>query len=201
MTSSSEARAVSRHAAPFALLGRSAGFRPHPRLAPLDALPLAEPSGSDPVEEARAHGFADGFAQGHAEAMAEACATIEAHGRLSLAFGQLDHAMAEDLRLALRETVIALCEGALAPLAIDQDALIARIDRALAMLARSYDDRTIRLNPDDIALISDRLRAEWSVQADASLPRGTLRVESGDGGIEDGPETWRRAIAETLGPC
>ena len=68
-------------------------------------------------------------------------------------------------------------------------------------MTRSYDERTIRLNPEDLALITDRLRAEWTVVPDPSLPRGSLRVESVEGGIEDGPETWRRAIAEALGPC
>ena len=89
----------------------------------------------------------------------------------------------------------------LAPLAIDEQALLARIDKAVAMLSRNYDERTLRLNPDDMALLSEKLRAEWSAQADPSLPRGTLRVESTEGGIEDGPETWRRAIADALGPC
>lgn len=201
MTSSSDAGAASHRVVPFAMLSQSAGFRPHPHFGAADVPVPVEALSVDPVEEARTQGFADGLAQGRAEAMGEALATIEAHGRLSLAFGQLDHAMEEELRLALRETVIALCEGALAPLALDQDALIARIDKAVAMLARSYDERTIRLNPDDLALISDRLRTDWTVQADASLPRGALRVESGDGGVEDGPETWRRAIAEALGPC
>ncbi len=88
-----------------------------------------------------------------------------------------------------------------APLAIDQGALLARIDKAVAMLSRSYDERTIRLNPEDLSMLSDRLSADWTVVADASLARGSLRVESIEGGIDDGPESWRRAIAEALGPC
>jgi flagellar assembly protein FliH len=199
MTNSSEARRVSAYEA----LGQSAGFRPHPRYAAPDILSAqaAQADAPDPLDLARAEGHAQGFAQGRAEAEAEADAMLEAHGRLSLAFERLDQDMEEQLRLALRDTVTALCEGVLAPLALDEAALIARIDKAVAMLARSYDERTIRLNPDDIALLAEHFRADWQVVPDASLPRGTLRVESTEGGIEDGPATWRRAIAEALGPC
>ena len=119
----------------------------------------------------------------------------------AVAFQRLDQTMEEELRLALHETVARLCEGVLAPLALDEAALMARIEKAVAMLARAYDERTIRLNPEDMALLSQQLNSQWSVQPDPSLPRGTLRVESTEGGVEDGPETWRRAISEALGPC
>lgn len=185
---------------PFGALSQSAGFRPSARFGGA-ALAGPEPDPVDPEAELFAQAHAQGFAEGYAVAEAEAQAMLEAHGRLSLAFERLDQQMEEELRLALREAVSALCEHALAPLAIAEDALIARIDKAVAMLSRSYDERTIRLNPEDLALITDRLRAEWTVVPDPSLPRGSLRVESVEGGIEDGPETWRRAIAEALGPC
>lgn len=186
----------------FAELNRSSGFRPSARFGgPTLTEPEREPEAVDPLVEALEQAHAEGFAEARALAEAEARAAREAHGRLSLAFERLDQQMEEELRLALRETVAALCEQALAPLAIDQGALLARIDRAVAMLSRSYDERTIRLNPADLSMLSDRLSADWTVVADALLPRGSLRVESTEGGIEDGPESWRRAIAEALGPC
>jgi flagellar assembly protein FliH len=190
-----------RTAAPLAALSTSAGFRPHPRFGGPDAAPAAHHGQHDPLGEARAQAFAEGADEGRAQTEAHAAATLAAHGLLSLAFERLDREMEEDLRLALRETVSLLCESVLAPLALDPDALLARIDKAIAMLSRSYDERTIRLNPEDIALLSDKFRADWQVQPDTSLPRGTLRVESTEGGVEDGPATWRRAIAEALSPC
>jgi flagellar assembly protein FliH len=185
---------------PFEALSGSAGFRPSARFA-VAATPEAASDNGDPQAEAHALGYSEGFAAGREQAEAEAKAMLDAHGRLSLAFARLDQQMEEELRLALRETVAALCEDVLAPLAIEEEALLSRIEQAVAMLSRSYDERTIRLHPDDMALLSDRLRDDWTVRPDPSLPRGSLRVESVEGGIEDGPETWRRAIAEALGPC
>jgi flagellar assembly protein FliH len=196
MTNSSEQRRV----VPFAALSASGGFRPSARFGGT-ASAQTEVQRADPQAEAVALAHAQGFAEGHALAEAEARTMLEAQGRLSLAFERLDQQMEEELRLALREVVAALCEQALAPLASDEGALLARIDKAVAMLSRSYDERTIRLNPQDMALLSDRMRAEWTVVPDPLLPRGSLRVESTEGGIEDSPETWRRAIAEALGAC
>ena len=104
-------------------------------------------------------------------------------------------------RLRLRDTVAALCEQAIAPFALDEEALLRRIDKAVAMLARADDDRVIRLHPEDIALLSPRLPQEWHVLPDAALERGALRVECATGGVEDGPAGWRRAIAEALHQC
>ena len=69
------------------------------------------------------------------------------------------------------------------------------------MLSRADDERLIRLHPEDIKLISPRISADWQVQSDATLERGSIRVESAQGGVEDGPEQWRRAIAEALHQC
>lgn len=193
MTNSCERQRV----VPIAALSQSAGFRPSARFGGVDS-PDRPKQQADPAAEALAQAHAQGFAEGRALAEAEARTMLEAQGQLSLAFERLDQTMEEELRLALREVVAALCERALAPLAIEEEALLARIDKAVAMLSRSYDERTIRLNPDDLSLVSERLRADWTVLPDPSLPRGTLRIESTEGGIEDGPETWRRAIAEAL---
>jgi len=167
-------------------------FEPeHEATLPEDELP-------DPVALAYTQGFAAGHEQASAEARADAEAEAAAREGLALAIVKLDAELEEELRLRLRETVAALCEAALAPLALDEDALMHRIDKAVSMLARADDERVIRLNPKDIALLSDRLRAEWEVEGDPALERGSIRVESNNGGVEDGPDTWRRVIAEAL---
>ena len=133
----------------------------------------------------------------HAQRVADAAA----REGLALSFERLDKELAEELRQRLRDTVAALCEAAIAPIALDQAALMRRIERAVSLLARADDERLIRLHPDDIALLSPSFAADWQVLPDRTLERGALRVETPSGGVEDGPEMWRRAIAEALHQC
>ena len=49
--------------------------------------------------------------------------------------------------------------------------------------------------------MKDHVSDSLDLRADASVERGGLRVETEDGGVEDGPEQWRRAIEEALGSC
>ncbi len=187
---------------PLDFLAKSTSFQSDARFAPTAALPQppqAEPE--DPIAIAWADGFAAGIQQAQAEAAEQSRIEAEARAALSLAFTRLDRDLAETLHRRLRDTVAALCEAALAPLALDEDALAARIERAAAMFARADDERVIRLNPDDLALISPRLADDWQVVPDPALPRGGLRVETASGGVEDGPAEWRRAIAEAMALC
>lgn len=191
-------------------LGGSGGFRQNARFtriaepAPAPAMTApAEPEApaDDPVATAYTQGYLAGITA--AEDEANERARIEAISRelLTLSFARLDHDLQEELRLRLRDTVAALCEGAIAPLALDADALVRRIEVAVSMLARADDERVIRLHPEDIKLIAPQVAADWQIQADPALERGSIRVESANGGIEDGPAVWRRAIAEALHQC
>ncbi len=148
-----------------------------------------------------ARGFAEGTAQSLRaadEAERERDARREA---IELAFARFDEASAAALRERLRQTVVALCEEAVLPLAIDPEGLAVRVEKATAMLQRSLDERRVLLNPEDLELIEGRLPAGLVVEADAGVERGGLRIETADGGIEDGPTHWRRALAEAFGEC
>ncbi|MBO9722964.1 MAG: flagellar biosynthesis protein [Novosphingobium sp.] len=190
-------------------LSRPSAFQPDVRFAatlpsppePEPRPPVPEAEVPDPIAEAFNQGFAMGHEQASHEAQIRAEAEAAAHDKLSLAFSRLDEARAEELRLRLRDTVSALCETAIAPLVLDPDALLRRIGVAMAMLTRADDERLIRLHPEDLRLVSPRLSAEWQVQPDATLERGSLRIETASGGVEDGPANWRRAIAEALQRC
>ncbi|HKR90772.1 FliH/SctL family protein [Novosphingobium sp.] len=182
---------------------RFAGLPDEPAPQPLP--PIAEEVAledmPDPVADAYNNGFVAGYEQAMAEAKAHAAADDDARQGLALSIARLDSALEEELRLRLRDTVAALCEAAIAPVALDQDALVRRVQRAAAMLARADDERVIRLHPKDVELVSPRLPEEWHVEPDARLERGTIRIESANGGVEDGPATWRLAIAEALHQC
>lgn len=195
----------------FALggLGAVSGFRADRRFgegpAPLardpEPAPVRLEPEVDPVSDAFMKGYEQGLEMAREEAAAAAAADAAAGEKLALSFARLDEALEEQLRQRLRDTVAALCEAAIAPLAIDEDMLMRRVATAASLLARADDARVIRLHPQDLQLIAPRLRAEWDVQADPALDRGAIRVEGANGGVEDGPATWRRAIAEALHQC
>lgn len=171
-----------------------------PAAPPMEPDPIPDES-ADPVADAWADGYARGMGEAQ-EAAAQIIAEREAaQTRIELALSKLDLAMQSDLKDRLRETVIALCEAAIAPAALDPDGLTRRVEMAAAMLARAEDARVIRLHPEDLALIAARLPEDWHFEPDASLERGSVRVEGAAGGVEDGPEQWRRAIAEALRQC
>lgn len=184
---------------PFAELAAGSGFVCDPRFSAASLPRPAEPD--DPIAQAWQDGYAAGFAEAEAAAHARMHADDAARARIELALARLDADHAEQLRQKLFVTVEALCETALAPLALDRDALIARIGRAAAMLARADDERVLRLHPDDLALVGPRLPPGLEAHGDPALERGALRVESSNGGVEDGPAHWRRAIAEALAQC
>ena len=182
-----------------------AGFRSDSRFAlPVRAAAPIEPEPvqiADPVALAWAEGYARGLDDARAEAAEAAAAETEARTALDLSLTRLDAELAESLRQRLQDTVLALCEQTLVPYALDPAALAARVERAVAMFARAEDERVIRLHPDDLALIAERLSADWTVSPDPTLERGALRVESQSGGVEDGPAQWRRALIEAFHAC
>lgn len=172
----------------------------------LDA-PGAHQAAPDDTEtlDTVAQAWAEGYARGMGEAQEAAAQIIAeqdaARTRIELSLSRLDAAMQSDLKDRLRETVIALCEAAIAPAALDPESLARRVERAAAMLARAEDARVIRLHPEDLALIAARLPEDWHFEPDAALERGALRVEGATGGVEDGPEQWRIALHEALRQC
>ncbi|MGJ0239197.1 FliH/SctL family protein [Novosphingobium fluoreni] len=190
-------------------LSGATGFRTDARYAEFpmasalepDAAPVRLEPEPDPVGEAFAQGYTKGYEDARAEAEVMALADAVAGEGLALAFRRIDEALEEQLRERLRDTVAALCEAAIAPFALDEEALMHRVTRAAAMLARADDERVIRMHPQDLQLLAPRITAEWNVQADPTLERGAIRVEGTNGGVEDGPATWRRAIAEALHQC
>lgn len=185
-----------------AAIAASEGFTADRRFAPTaKALPPPPVPAHDPVAAAWAEGCAAGAATAEAEAEAFAGERAANQSMIELAFVRLDAAHEEALRQRLHETVTALCEAAIAPLALDPEALARRVARAAAMLARADDCRILRLHPHDLALIATRLPEGLAVEPDAALDRGALRMETQSGGIEDGPGQWHRAIAEALAQC
>lgn len=196
---------MSRACLPLERLRGGGGFSRDPRFSPLFVVPSAEESEAeperDPLEDAYLRGLAEGAAQAEARASEREREREDQRGRIELAFARFDATSAAALRERLRLTVLALCENAIRPLALDGDGLAARIGAATAMLQRAQDERRVLLHPDDLALVESKLPADLVVAADPSVERGGLRIETEDGGIEDGPSQWRRILEEAFREC
>lgn len=186
---------------------RGGGFSRDARFAPLFPQPAsgreqsAAPPERDPVAEAYERGFAEGRAEAEARAGEREAEREARRAAIELAFARFDAASADALRERLRQTVLALCEEAVLPVALDPAGLAARIEQAAAMLQRAQDERRVLLNPQDIALVEGRIPAGLTLVPNPSVERGALRIETEDGGVEDGPAQWRRILAEAFGEC
>ena len=94
-----------------------------------------------------------------------------------------------------------MCEEAVLPLALDTEGLARRVEAAAAMFQRKHDERIIHIHPEDLELVRGDVSADLELVPDASVERGGLRVETDDGGVEDGPQQWQRALAEIFAAC
>ena len=152
----------------------------------------------DPGEDALARAFADGEAAGRAAAEAEAEAAAARQRALRLAFRTIDETARDVLADDLAETVIALCEAALADCAIDKDALLARCHAAAKRIGGAAEALTLHLHPDDIAILDAAALEGWQVMPDPALDRGAVMIAGPEGAVSDGPAEWRRAIAAAV---
>lgn len=189
---------------PFARLQGGGGFSADRRF--LSALvpepePVAETPAVDPLAEAFEQGFNEGLAAAQAELALQQAEREAAREQIELVLYRMDQQGAQEMAERLRQTVLALCEQAVLPLAVEPAGLAARIARAVAMLQRAQDEKRVLLHPEDLALVASRLPADLLVEADPSVERGGLRIETADGGVEDGPSQWRRILAEAFHEC
>ena len=124
---------------PLDLLRGNGGFTLDPRFRALASSSAAAAGEAEVDVEAEAYrrGFADGTAQAMQAALEAERERDARREAIELAFARFDEASAVALRERLRQTVLALCEEAVVPLAIDPEGLALRIDKATAMLQRS----------------------------------------------------------------
>lgn len=181
------------------------GFRTDPRFTVAQSAPPPTATECGPPTDPLADAFARGIAEGAEQAGAECeAALLRSEARCAELLGALEGVVAaetEALAERLRETVLVLCDTIIVPAALHPDGLARRCAAAAAMLVRAQDDRAVYLHPDDAARVAPLLAPGLAVRTDPSLERGALRMETPDGGVEDGPAQWRRALREMVAQC
>ena len=180
----------------LAEIGGRGSFAAHSRYAGVPGQ-----TNRDPVADAFQAGMAEGERKARTAAKAQLDELTASRHRIELAFARFDAESARLLQERLNDAVTAICHAIAGEIAIEPDRLAARVERAAAMLRRKHDERIVSLHPADLALVQGRIPAALRLEPDPSLARGHLRVDSEDGGVEDGPEQWRAALSEALGSC
>ena len=165
--------------------------------------------------QAHAEGLAQGLAQGRAEATQEwqqrmdsyaAGAGRDAAQRLQALVARCDDSLQALEQNMAAEVLQLACDIARQvvrqELACKPEALLPVVREALDMLVTEGRAVTVRLNPADWEVLDAPLRAEHGAAgklqwlADASVPAGDVRVDSGGAVIEAGLDSrWRRAVA------
>lgn len=164
---------------------------------PLDPM-VPEEEAVDPVEAARAAGYAEGLAAAAATAgdafardhalLADIAATLGGAGRVDRA------AMAG----RLRQTVMVLLTRLVGEVGVSPDLLAGRVAAAAEMLADAGESALLRVHPDDVALLEGRLPHTIFAAGDQALGRGSFVLESASTVVEDGPELWLAQLAAAI---
>lgn len=157
-----------------AIAARRSAFKPFGALAQA----VVEPEVS-PDEYAR--GLHDG------QCLAAAAFEPEKEALLGLlsSANALSPKVGPELNLLLRESVIALARQMLTNITIDADFLDTQIAEAVAIITEADDARRICLHPEDAALVGERIHS-LSVHSDATVSRGSIRIDCSKGWIEHG---------------
>lgn len=184
----------------FEALAQGDRFHPDPRFSAASGQPAADPSPNED-DAILQDMLADAEARGRDAALAQMASEGAARAALKLSFQRIDEQLHEQLAQRMAETVAALCEATLAPLTLDRDALQRRCLAAAERIGSGITDATLRLHPDDIALLDPQFAADWTLVPMAELERGTVMFDMAEGAVRDGPGEWRAALQEALGLC
>ncbi len=177
-------------------MARSNGFRPiHFGGGAREVQPTADfADETDRADDPFALGLAEG------QRLAEAAYTAERHQLLALLAGTeaLQDEPSEELAQLIAETVERLVRQIVKTAPIDADWLKAQAETAAAMVADADKARVLWVHPEDAALLAD-YPMPLVVDADASMPRGTVRIETSAGWIEHGRAVYLNELRAALG--
>ncbi|GGB23511.1 hypothetical protein GCM10011380_11540 [Sphingomonas metalli] len=163
---------------------------------PLDAEADTSPY-IDPVEAAHAAGYAEGMAAARAVAEAEQARNAALLDGIAsqLGTGRLDR---EAMAAQLRQTVLMLVTRIVGDVGVAADRLVQRIEVAADMLADAAESAMLRVHPEDVALLKDRLPATIFPVGDETVARGSFVLESASTVVEDGPAMWLEQLAAAI---
>lgn len=163
-----------------------ASFRPRlvEPCAPADAVGAAvfdpEPMSAEEIA------FARGYDEARRAFELEFAEERAALARLAQSLEVLRPEPANALALVIAEAVDRLVRDVVGSVDVDPTLLLARARQAAELVAANVAPTKLRAHPDDLVHL-EGAELQVALEGDATLPRGTIILETGDGWIEDGP--------------
>ncbi len=141
----------------------------------------------DPIEVATQEAFVQGFREGERVTRE----TLESDDRARIEIAEALKAMAltgeGTLATLLSQAVIRLVGQIAGEVPIDQALLQQRCAAVAACIDDDAGKATLEVSPEDIALIDDAALGV-ALTPNPALPRGSVRLATPDGWVEDGPD-------------
>jgi flagellar assembly protein FliH len=169
--------------------GWSPGRDPHAANGQRDGTP-------DPVEEAASNAFVEGFREGERvtreQMLADDAARRDLAQAIALVAGSGEGALASMLSMA----VLRLVHQIMGEVPVDAETLTARC-AAVAACIEGEGPAVLEVNPDDMPLLEGE-GLGVTLAANPALGRGSVRLATSDGWIEDGPDVRLSRLAALL---
>ncbi|OJY69786.1 MAG: hypothetical protein BGP16_08580 [Sphingobium sp. 66-54] len=141
----------------------------------------------DPIEQAAQEAFLQGFQEGERLTREAAERDNDARAELAASIGQIAQAGEGELARLLSQAVIRLVAQIIGEVPIDPAVLKARCDAVAACIDSDETRAVLEVNPEDMPLLEAEAMAV-ALAANPDLPRGSVRLATADGWVEDGPD-------------
>lgn len=151
------------------------------------AEPFPEEPEVDLVEQASQEGFVAGFQEGERVTREVMAAEDAARAALTDAIGQVASAGEGALASLLSNAVLRLVTQIVGEVAIDEARLAQRCAEVAACIDPDDAKAVLEVNPDDLPLI-DATGIGVALSPNPQLARGSVRLATAEGWIEDGPD-------------
>ena len=142
---------------------------------------------ADPVEQARIEGFTLGYEEGCRDTAASYTQEQDAIERLIDSLQGLAPAASGGLSTMLSTAVIRLIGQIVGEVDVDVALLRQRCEAVAAFIEDGEGRGALHLNPEDVPLI-EGAGIGVPLVADPSLRRGSVRLDTAEGWVEDGPD-------------
>lgn len=141
----------------------------------------------DPIEQAAQEAFVQGFQEGERVTREAAELDNSMRAELAQAINLLASGGEGTMATMLSQAVIRLVTQIIGEVPIDEQVLQARCEAVAACIDGDDAKAVLEVNPEDLPLL-DMEQMGVALAANPDLPRGSVRLATAEGWVEDGPD-------------